>query len=108
MRQVFHIFLTDVRHYWRETAVSVGLVLAFGWNEMRGWSHERDFAVGLGGFFNYEFLSGLIVALVPTAWSLLAVRAIQGESLVGDRQFWVTRPYEWKRLLTAKVLFVVT
>jgi len=26
------------------------------------------------------------------------------ESLVGDRQFWITRPYEWKKLLTAKAL----
>lgn len=28
------------------------------------------------------------------------------ESLVGDRQFWITRPYEWKKLLAAKGLFV--
>ena len=45
---------------------------------------------------------------IPVAWSFLTVRAIQGESLVGNRQFWLTRPYEWKKLLTAKVLFVVT
>lgn len=25
---------------------------------------------------------------------------------MGDRQFWVTRPYEWKKLLAAKLLFV--
>ena len=24
---------------------------------------------------------------------------------MGDRQFWITRPYEWKKLLTAKLLF---
>ena len=27
---------------------------------------------------------------------------------MGDRQFWVTRPYEWKKLLAAKVLFGLT
>jgi hypothetical protein len=27
--------------------------------------------------------------------------------LVGDRQFWITRPYEWKKLLAAKILFLV-
>jgi len=107
MRQVIHIFLKDLRHYWRESAVSAGLLVAFAWNEMRGWAHDDELAVGLGGFFNFGFLSGLIVALVPLAWSFLAVRAIQGESLVGNRQFWVTRPYEWKKLLTAKVLFVL-
>jgi hypothetical protein len=108
MRQVLHIFLKDLRHYWRESVVSAGLLVAFAWNEMRGWLHDNDLAFGLGGFFSFGFLSGLIVALVPVAWSFLAVRTIQGESLVGNRQFWVTRPYEWKKLLTAKLLFVVT
>jgi hypothetical protein len=28
------------------------------------------------------------------------------ESLVGDRQFWVTRPYSWRSLLGAKALFL--
>lgn len=108
MRPVLHVFLKDLRHYWRESAVSVGLLVAFAWNEMRGWAHDDALAVGLIGFFSFGFLSGLVVALVPVAWSFLTVRAIQGESLVGNRQFWVTRPYEWKKLLTAKVLFVVT
>jgi len=49
----------------------------------------------------------LTVVLLPIAWMLLVVRAVQGESLVGDRQFWVTRPYEWNKLLAAKVLFVL-
>ncbi|HVP41927.1 MAG TPA: hypothetical protein VMS96_00760, partial [Terriglobales bacterium] len=44
---------------------------------------------------------------VPIGWVYLVVRAVQDEPLVGDRQFWVTRPYEWKNLLAAKLLFVV-
>ena len=32
---------------------------------------------------------------------------IHEEKLVGDRQFWITRPYEWKKLLAAKVLFLI-
>ena len=35
------------------------------------------------------------------------MRVVQGEALVGDRQFWVTRPYEWKQLLAAKMLFAL-
>jgi len=108
MKQVLSIFLKDVRHYWGESAASIALVVAFGWNEVRGWAHEDHVAVGIGGLFSYRFLSGLVVVLVPIAWSFLAVRVIQSESLVGDRQFWVTRPYEWKELLAAKVLFVLT
>jgi hypothetical protein len=37
----------------------------------------------------------------------LVVRLIQGEPLVGDRQFWVTRPYVWYKLLAAKILFII-
>ncbi len=110
MKQVLHIFLKDVRHYWRESVASMALVAAFGWNEVRGWRIEDNFAVGIsgiGGLFSYRFLSGLVVALVPIAWSFAVVRVIQGESLVGDRQFWLTRPYEWQKLLAAKVLFVL-
>ncbi len=110
MRQVVNIFLKDVRHYWRECAASMALVAAFGWNEMHGWLHDEVLAsgIGIGGLFSSRFLSGLVVVLVPVAWSLVVVRVIQGESLVGDRQFWVTRPYEWKKLLAAKVLFGLT
>lgn len=110
MRQVLNIFLKDVRHYWRECAASVALVAAFGWNEMRGWLHDGVLAstTGMGGLFSARFLLGLVVVLVPISWSLVFVRVIQGESLVGDRQFWITRPYEWKKLLAAKVLFGLT
>ena len=40
-------------------------------------------------------------------WFLLIVRVVHEEVLASDRQFWVTRPYEWKKLLAAKVLFLV-
>ena len=41
---------------------------------------------------------------MPISWCFLIARAVQDESLVGDRQFWVTRPYEWPKLLAAKAL----
>jgi hypothetical protein len=107
MKQVLHIFQKDVRRYWRESAISVALVAAFAWNEMRGWAHENDLLFGTGVFFSSRFLPGLLVVLVPISWWFVIVRVIQGESLVGDRQFWITRPYEWKKLLAAKVIFVL-
>jgi len=38
-------------------------------------------------------------------WAFLIIRVIQDESLVGDRQWWVTKPYEWWKLFFAKVFF---
>jgi hypothetical protein len=109
MKQVWNIFWKDARHYWREGAASAALLAAFGWNEARGWGEGL---IGVdatsGGLFNSHVLGRLVVVLVPIAWALIVVRAVQGEALVGDRQFWVTRPYEWKKLLAAKVLFVLT
>src|SRR5260370_33162319 len=40
-------------------------------------------------------------------WAFLIIRAVQGESLVGDRQWWVTKPYDWWNLLAAKLLFIL-
>ena len=44
--------------------------------------------------------------LLVFAWAFLILRAVHAESLVGDRQFWITRPYEWPKLLAAKFLLV--
>lgn len=109
MKQILNIFRKDFRRFWREIAVSLALLVAYSWNDVRGWSGERNVAAygGIAAFFGYQFLSGLVAALLPVAWAFLIVRVVQGEALVGDRQFWITRPYEWKKLLAAKVLFIV-
>jgi hypothetical protein len=104
MNQIWNIFRKDARHYWRESLVSAALLCAYGWIEVRGWTEEDILSRGL---FTYGFLSGLVDVLVPVAWAFLVVRTIQGESLVGDRQFWITRPYEWKKLLVSKILFLL-
>ena len=109
MKQVWHIFLKDVRRHWREIANSIALVVAYGWNEVREWTRPGNMAVGMGGgFFGSRLWLSFVVVLLPIAWAFMVVRVIQSESLVGDRQFWITRPYEWKKLLAAKVLFVLT
>ena len=107
MKQVFHIFLKDVRRYWRESAVSIALTIAFGWNEVREWSHQNPFGSDFVEFFTSKYLLGLVVVLLPVSWAFMVVRVTHGETLVGDRQFWVTRPYEWKKLLGAKVLYAL-
>ena len=109
MKQILNIFRKDLRQFWREIAVSLALLATYSWNDARGWAGERNIAASGGGIaalVGYQVLSGLVATLLPIAWAFLIVRVVQGEALVGDRQFWVTRPYEWKKLLAAKVLFV--
>jgi hypothetical protein len=45
--------------------------------------------------------------LLPFAWACLIALAIQEESQVGERQFWITRPHRWPQLLAAKLIFVL-
>jgi hypothetical protein len=102
MSQILHIFRKDVRHYWPEISASLLLLAVYAWHAPSYWRPEQEFA------FGFQFLIWKpLPRLVPIAWCFLIVRAVQGESLVGDRQFWVTRPYECQKLLAAKILFVL-
>jgi hypothetical protein len=111
MKQILHIFAKDFRHFWPEILISLALVGALGWIYPDTWlSRNTLYAVAGGAFLpsllGAGFLPGLLSLLIPVSWWLLIARVIHAESLVGDRQFWVTRPYEWKKLLGAKALFL--
>jgi hypothetical protein len=96
MKQVIHIFRKDVRHLWKEIAVSLTLLAVYVWSEPASWVPAATTRASI---------AELVTELLPISWWLLVLRVVQDEALVGDRQFWVTRPYEWKKLLAAKVLF---
>jgi hypothetical protein len=108
MRQAWHIFLKDLRAHRWETGVCLLLTISVGWNEIHSWTTGElgARAFGVGGLFTIEFWSRMAPALLVFAWAFLILRAAHAESLVGDRQFWITRPYEWGKLLGAKFLFV--
>jgi hypothetical protein len=108
MNQAWNIFRKDARRHWPEIAASLAALLAFAWLDIREWSHRDSFtASGFSILIASRFLPGLINALLPISWMFLIVRVVQSESLVGDRQFWIIRPYDWKQLVAAKALFVL-
>jgi hypothetical protein len=92
MRQAIHIFRKDARRCWPHIAAVLALTAAAAWAACRDILPGPPF--------------GEPVSLLPLAWFFAIGAAVQGESLAGDRQFWVTRPYSWKSLLAAKLLFV--
>jgi hypothetical protein len=55
-------------------------------------------------FFQFQYLFYLLAWLLCF---LLTVLAVQSDPLVGDRQFWVTRPISWRNLLAGKLLFLI-
>ena len=102
MSQILHVFRKDVRHFWIEILASLVLLVAYTWKTIHGWGAQQEFP-GL-----LEMLWRMVTPLLPISWCFLIIRAIHDESLVGDRQFWVTRPYEWPNLLAAKGLLAAT
>lgn len=106
MKQTLHIIAKDARRFWPEIAILIVTTAAFARIYPNQWLTPGLYAVsGWGGFAGpqgLQLLATVLAVLVPVSWLLLIARVIHGESLVGDRQFWLTRPYEWKQLLAAK------
>jgi hypothetical protein len=108
MKQILHIFQKDTRRLWPEILLSIMAtaaivcVLPLQWTSppttIWGANNARMMDIGMLG-------RGLTLLLV-ISWAILIVRSIHAEGLVGDRQFWLTRPYVWIELLGAKLLFL--
>ncbi len=102
MKEILHIFKKDVRRHWPEILVSLVFLGFF----VKVTLHSPGRTAMLAGNFSWFWLSAeSIPPLMVLFWIFLTVRLVQGEPLVGDRQWWVTKPYEWWKLLAAKELF---
>jgi hypothetical protein len=103
MKQILHIFAKDARRFWPEILVSLGITAAFVVIEPQQWLRDLN-----PNFEMHNMLVGLLCALVPISWWILIARVIHAERLVGDTQYWLTRPCTWQNLLAAKVLFLLS
>ena len=101
MNQILHIFRKDARHLYPEVLASLAVIMAFAWSAPRQWNLGRNDMQGLR-----SLIAPLLRILLPIAWLVLISRLVHDESLVGDRQFWITRPYRWTALLASKLLFL--
>ena len=99
--QPLHIARKDLLHLWPETLVAVLLFVAFAWAAPSGWTNSQYAGVAtlLAGF--------LRIFLMPLSWLVVISRLVHDESLVGDRQFWTSRPYHWLNLLAAKIIYII-
>lgn len=101
MSQALHIFKKDVRHLRFEIAIAISVTALFAFIEIKHALWPVD------AVYSSTAASYLALLLLPVAWWMLIGRAIHDEALPGDRQFWITRPYSWRSLLGAKILFIV-
>jgi hypothetical protein len=98
MRQAFHILRKDARRFRYQICMLAALTAAFAWSTIVNDPYTP------GALANYLHLAS---AILPITWWPIMCVLIQDEPLVGDRQFWVTRPYSRWSLLAAKALFIV-
>lgn len=94
MRQAFHIFKKDASYLRWELGVLLALLGMFVYAQTRQQQ-----------VFSYR--ASIFGVLLECLWAFLCARLIQAETIPGDRQFWITRPYEWRSLVGAKLLFVL-
>ena len=100
MRQVLNIFRKDTRQFWLEILASFVALAIYVVHYPARWNVVQY-------PLSYQQLGdNWMMCVVVVAWWLLIARVVHAESLVGERQFWITRPYEWKSLIVAKALFV--
>jgi hypothetical protein len=95
MRITLHIFMKDTRRLRMEIAVTIAL-LAY----LSDLDRQRMDAVPGAP-------EAWLNLLLPLAWAFLLALLFHQEPLVGDRQFWLTRPYSRMALVAAKGLFAL-
>src|ERR1051325_5041100 len=94
MEQTWHIFKKDIRYLRFEIAFLLLLIALFTWMATHGGAASS--------------LSGVMEPLIVAAVAYTLARLIHAETIPGENQFWITRPYQWSSLLAAKILFAVT
>jgi hypothetical protein len=89
MHVMLHIFKKDVRRLWWGIAIALLIQIAAAWMDA-----VENVAVPLHD-------------LLMVTWAVLLALAVHEDPLVGDRQFWLTRPARWRVLLASKLLFAL-
>ena len=134
MRQTLHIFKKDVRQFWLQILLVLAVTAMFAYADITPWP-EVPGAGGTAGigaefvFFPYNarplidpHVGGpagvdaitfgdnvsMLSELLVLAWCCLVALVILADAIPGDRQFWLTRPYDRRSLWGAKTLFVLT
>ena len=95
MHLILHTFRKDIRHLWPAVAVTCLMLVELARQDR--WRTD-SLASPLEGWLNL---------LLTMAWAMLAALAVLEEPLVGERNFWTTRPHRWPALVASKLVFVL-
>ncbi len=123
MRQALHIFKKDVRLLWFQIVLLLAATAMFAYTDASPWAWLPNYVPPLA--FNAKPLispdadrlgdiafsvfsdASMLSELLVLAWCCLIALVVHAEAIPGDRQFWLTRPYDRQSLWGAKALFVL-
>lgn len=94
-RKIAVLALKDLRHIWPHLLVVLPLMFVFATNDLDLLTRHRTVLVTTAWQL-------LFLATPVAIWSLVAA-LVHSEPLVGDRQYWLTRPFTWYHLAAAKL-----
>lgn len=100
MKQVWLVLWKDIRSLRLELCVYVLLLVSFAVAAPQVRSGQPTNQM-LAMFVT------LLKVLIPACWMVMIARSVHADNLLGEEQFWITRPYRWQALLGAKALFVM-
>jgi len=103
MSQIVHIFKKDVRRQWPEILIALALLGVYTRRQVE--IAPFDTVVDIRSLFIFQ-ITRLVTPILVLFWAFLILRVVQDERLVGDRQWWVSKPYVWWELLLAKLVFI--
>jgi hypothetical protein len=106
MTQILHIFRKDLRRHWPEILISLVLLALFTRREFHLWQNSELTSFASISPFWFVLSGRYIPFFLVLSWIFLILRVVHGETLVGDRQWWVTKPYVWWELLLSKLFFI--
>ena len=101
MNQVLHILRKDIRHLW-PWIVAVFIMVA-----IHAQFDVRTIPVNTLEAARDKAVLQILNMLLPLGIAFLVANLVFEEPLPGDRQFWIVRPYDWRKLLASKALFIV-
>jgi len=105
MKQVLHILKKDLRTNWLLILISFVPLIAALWLAPYRWQIPLP-SYGMKYQMTLFTLSNVLPNLILIFWLILLAKVVQAESPVGDRKFWLTKPYQRTSLLGAKICFM--
>jgi len=104
MDRVLPLVKKDLKHLWPQIVFFWGMMATAVFFPVGGSSAGMTVGFEVRSVWSVLWL---IVVLSPIACWSLVIAIVHEDRVIGDRQYWLTRPFTWRDLVAAKLLLIV-